>query len=66
MKQKVSPIMLALIAVVVLALLGGVGFTIFKSKGDTGDSSKTIVTIPKDTDDRFKPHLPPNISGGGG
>ncbi len=66
MKQKVSPVMVAVIVLVLLGVIGAVGYSIFKGKGDSGDSNQTIVKLPADTDNRFKAHLPPNVGGGGG
>ncbi|MCW3095784.1 MAG: hypothetical protein JWL77_1402 [Chthonomonadaceae bacterium] len=63
MKQSVKPMVAAIATVIVIFVLGLIGYRIFTA---TGSSSLPQANIrPADpNDERFKPKLPEGISGG--
>ena len=65
MKQSINPVMAAVVTVLVVIVVGLIGFKVFTAVGSS--SLPQANPQPADpNDERFKPRLPQGLSGGSG
>ena len=65
MKQRVNPVMAGVLALIAVVVLGLISYRVFTAPGSSSEPrANPQPTNPND--EKYKPHLPEGVGGGGG